>query len=112
MKRRGVESRIVLVNGTVQPRSPDRGLIDLIARAHLYLDQLTNDWNATLSDVALNYGTDPVEVSRILPLAYLSPRIVYAIMMGEQPVELTAQQLSRMSDLPVAWHDQIESLGL
>ena len=33
-------------------------------------------------------------------------------MMGEQPVELTTQQLFRMSDLPVAWHDQIESLGL
>jgi len=94
------------------PRSPDRGLIDLIARAHLYLDQLTNDRNATLSDVAANYGTDPVEVSRILPLAYLAPRIVHVIMTGEQPVELTAQQLSRMSDLPVAWEDQIESLGL
>ena len=112
MKRRGVESRIVLVNGTVQPRSPDRGLIDLIARAHLYIDQLTDGSNATLSDVASNHGTDPVEVSRILPLAYLSPRIVHAIMMGEQPVELTTQRLSRMSDIPVAWHDQIESLAL
>ena len=109
-----IKDKIVVLNRDLegQPRSPDRGLIDLIAKAHLYLDQLTNDWNVTLGDVASNYGTDPVEVSRILPLAYLAPRTVHVIMMGEQPVELTVQQLSRMSDLPVVWHDQIESLGL
>ena len=110
MKRRGVEARIVLANGTVQLSWPDRGLINLIARAHLYIDQLTDGSNVTLSDVASNYGTDAVEVSRILPLAYLAPRIVHAIMMGEQPAELTVQRLSRMSDFPVAWRDKIDSL--
>jgi len=111
MKRRGVEARIVLSSGTLQRRSSDRGLIDLIARAQLYLDQLTDGSNATLADVASNCGTDPSEVSRILPLAYIAPRIVRTIIKGEQPLELTAQRLSRMSGLPIVWQDQLEALG-
>ncbi len=94
-----------------EPRSPDRGLIDLIARAHLYLDLLTGGSNAALADVASISGTDPSEVSRLLPLACLAPRIVHAIMKGEQPLELAAQRLSRMSALPVAWQDQFDALG-
>ncbi|RWC94555.1 MAG: hypothetical protein EOS32_16610 [Mesorhizobium sp.] len=52
------------------------------------------------------------EVSRLLPLAFLSPKIVSKIIAGNQPIELTAHRLSRLSGLPLAWSDQAALLGL
>jgi hypothetical protein len=45
-------------------------------------------------------GTDTSEVSRLLPFAFLAPKISASIVAGDQPVELTAHRLSRVSDLP------------
>ena len=112
LKRRGVEQRIVLQNGTVQQRSPDTALVELVARAHLYLESLTGGSYRSLTEVASTYATDLSEVSRILPLAFLAPKIVDAILAGEQPIDLNAQRLSRLSDLPIAWHEQSGSARL
>lgn len=51
------------------------------------------------------------EVSRRLPLAFLAPSIVSAILRGEQPVSLTATQLLRVRNLPLGWADQVKVLG-
>ncbi|WP_292447718.1 recombinase family protein [Mesorhizobium sp.] len=111
MKRRGVETRIVLTDGSNSNREPDGALIDLLRRAHLYLAQLTDGANRSLTDVAILNGTDASEVSRLLPFAFLAPRIAANIVAGDQPVELTAHRLSRLSDLPLAWTDQAALLG-
>jgi hypothetical protein len=50
-------------------------------------------------------------VSRILPLAFLAPDIVEAILDGRQPPELTAARLKRMRDLPLDWQQQRRYLG-
>lgn len=50
-------------------------------------------------------------MSRLLPLAFLSPKITEAILTGTQPVDLTAQRLSRITNLPSAWNEQAELLG-
>jgi site-specific DNA recombinase len=42
MKRRGVETRIMLTDRSKFDRKPDLALIDLLRRAHRYLDQLTD----------------------------------------------------------------------
>jgi len=44
-------------------------------------------------------------------LAFLAPDIVEAILDGTQPVDLTAETLSRLPDLPVSWADQRALLG-
>jgi site-specific DNA recombinase len=46
-----------------------------------------------------------------MPLAFLAPDIVEAILAGTQPVELTAETLTRHADLPLSWADQKRSLG-
>lgn len=51
------------------------------------------------------------EVSRILPLAFLAPDIVRAILVGEQPVTLTAERLKRLPSLPFDWRAQRRLLG-
>jgi site-specific DNA recombinase len=55
---------------------------------------------------------DASEVSRTLPLTFLAPDIVEAILEGRQPVGLTLHQLKRIPVLPVRWDDQHRRLGL
>lgn len=111
MKRRGVETRIVLTDGSNSDRDPDGALIDLLRRAHLYLDQLTDGANRSLTEVAMLNGTDTSEVSRLLPFAFLAPKITSSIVAGDQPVELTTHRLSRVSELPHTWGSQVTLLG-
>ncbi|ESY78214.1 resolvase [Mesorhizobium sp. LNHC221B00] len=111
MKRRGVETRILLTDGSNISREPDGALIDLLRRAHLYLGQITDGAHRSLTDVAMLNGTDTSEVSRLLPFAFLAPKIAANIVAGDLPVELTAHRLSRLSDLPLAWADQASLLG-
>jgi len=50
-------------------------------------------------------------MSRFLPLAFLAPDIVEAILAGKHPIELTAEKLKRIGMLPFAWDDQRRLLG-
>ena len=48
----------------------------------------------------------------LVRLSYLSPEIVRAILMGKQPVELSATRLVMLSkDLPHDWRSQRQVLG-
>ncbi len=106
IRRRGVETRLIVIDGSRTEGEPDEALIDLLIRAQVYLADLTDGSGRTLAEVAALNGTDPSEVSRLLPLAFLSPRIVEAIIFGSQPDQLTPLRLSRLSPLPLAWDEQ------
>jgi hypothetical protein len=56
-------------------------------------------------------GQDVSEVSRLLPFAFLAPQLVESILAGNQPFELGALRLGRISELPVNWQKQAELLG-
>ena len=64
-----------------------------------------------MADIAREVGLDDGEISRILPLAFLAPDIIAAILSGRQPVELTATRLKRLKPLPLLWADQRKILG-
>jgi DNA invertase Pin-like site-specific DNA recombinase len=110
MRRRGVETRFVLTDGSLPAPVIDSSLVDLLRRAHRYLAQITDGSERTLKDVAQINGTDASEVSRLLPLAFLAPRIVEKILNGTQSVELTTLKLSR-AELPHLWTSQATMLG-
>lgn len=112
IKRRGVEMRIVLSGASSNSPGPDAALIDVVHRSQLYLHQLTDGSGRSLTEIASLNDTTVSEVSRLLPLAFLSPKIVSKIIAGNQPIELTAYRLSRLSGLPLAWADQAALLGL
>lgn len=111
IKRRGVETRAIIANH-VQARLPDATLVNTIARAHFYLTRLTDGTVQSIADLAKQCGVHRANISRVLPLAFLSPKIVEAIFTGRQPVELTSRRLVRLIDLPLAWHDQETALRL
>jgi ParB-like chromosome segregation protein Spo0J len=65
----------------------------------------------SLKALAADEGRDPAEISRLLPLACLSPEIVEAIIAGNQPANLTVERLKRLPDLPLEWSKQHQLLG-
>ena len=72
---------------------------------------LVDGQNNTITDVAAAEGVEASEVSRILPLAFLSPAIIDSILAGNQSVSLTPLRLSRLTDLPASWRQQSELLA-
>ncbi|MEM1198374.1 MAG: recombinase family protein [Pseudomonadota bacterium] len=112
LRRRGVEAKLVLNLGKDQ-RTPykDEKLIQAVAKAHGWIDQLTNGSAASISAVAAASNEDRNEISRFLPLAFLAPDIIDAIMSGRQPIDLTLERIRRIGELPVDWQEQRSVLG-
>jgi hypothetical protein len=76
-----------------------------LAKAHVLLGMLTDGSDRTIADVANTTNIHVADVSCILPLAFLVPKITEAILRGRQPADLTARALAR-DDLPILWSDQ------
>lgn len=112
IRQRGVERRLVIEGQGASVSRPDQPLIDMVARAHAYLEALTDGKGPGRKDVAKRFGVHPEDVSRMLPLAFLSPRIVEAILAGQQPADLSVRHLARNIELPIAWADQSKLLGI
>ena len=55
--------------------------------------------------MAKREGTSRRYIRRLVGLAFLSPRLVEAILKGQQPAALTATRLSEL-DLPLDWTEQ------
>ncbi len=111
LRRRGIETKLVLKGQNAITQSPDDGLVKLLARANTYIKQLTDGSGRSISDVAAANGIDRSDFSRALKLAFLAPDLVDRILNGSQPRELTAQKLSRLPELPHAWSKQRGLLG-
>jgi len=109
LRRRGVETKIVLAANS--PTMVDEALIDLIARAHGWFKRITAKEPMTIREIASHEAMDEGDVSRFLPLAFLAPDIVEAILAGRQPCELTTEKLKRLPRLPHAWDQQRRLLG-
>ena len=110
LRRRGAEARLVL-EGRSLGRKPDDGLVEAVAKAHVMLGMLTDGSGRTIADVANDIGVHVADASRILPLAFLAPKITDAILRGRQPVELTARTMTR-DGLPQLWTDQLKQFGI
>jgi DNA invertase Pin-like site-specific DNA recombinase len=110
IRRRGVETRLIIENST-EPEKPDEKLVNLVVRAHRWFDDLCTRSAKSVHELGKKYKANPADISRILPLAFIAPDIVEAILNGRQPPELTAARLKRMRDLPLDWQQQRRYLG-
>jgi DNA invertase Pin-like site-specific DNA recombinase len=111
LKRRGVESKLVMQVSSGSPTPRDAKLVSLLADAHRWIDDLGQGRAVSLRDLARQYNRDVGEVSRTLPIAFLAPDIVAAILHGRQAIELTPRQLLRIGTMPHRWDDQRRRLG-
>jgi hypothetical protein len=110
IKRRGVEMRLVIEGERAAPTRADPTLLKEIKRAHRCFDALLVG-RASIAELAEREGVDDRYVSTVLPLAFLAPDIVEAIVAGTQPTELNATTLVRRVDLALDWVDQKRQLG-
>ena len=90
---------------------PDAKLIAVLADAQRWISDLAEGRAASVRDLARQNNRDAGDVSRTLPLAFLEPAIVAAIMEGRQPIGLTPRTLKRTGMLPCSWPDQRRRLG-
>ena len=65
---------------------------------------------ASINDLASLVRRHPSDITRTIPLAFLAPDIVEAILQGRQPLGLTAEKLMR-GRLPACWEQQRRLLG-
>lgn len=103
MKRRGVEMRLVIDKSPV-PRI-DMTLIKAIARAHAWADELISG-KASITIIAERSGVSHRYIAQHLPLAFLAPDIIEAIIGGQQPADLTADSLLKRIEVPMEWDEQ------
>ena len=102
---------IVHVPAHNTPIKPARreALLTAIAKARQWVDDLAQGRTATFAQIARREGKVERHVRLLAPLAFLSPRIVAAIIDGTAPANLTATSLARA--LPYSWAEQERRLN-
>ena len=111
LRRRGQEVKMVLGEREEPISNPDDALILLVARAALLREQLEAGQVTSISEFADRNGLHHSDAKKLGSLGYLAPSIVEDILNGQQPAELTARDLHRMTDLPLCWSLQRQRLG-
>jgi DNA invertase Pin-like site-specific DNA recombinase len=108
LARRGQDLRFILplLEDSNAFSRQDPALIDAVAKAHLWWEWIKDGDVKSLSEIAKREGIDKPKVTRLLRLAFLSPRLVRQIRDGEQPVGVTVKTLTREHDLPRLWQEQ------
>jgi site-specific DNA recombinase len=81
-----------------------------IAKARAWMEDLANGRVADFAAIARREGKAEKYVRLLVPLAFLSPRILSALLDGTAPPEVTAKSLMR--SLPYSWAEQERRIGL
>jgi len=110
-RRRGVEAKIVIGNEPSGLSQPDMHLIGVITRSHDWWQRMTTGEDWTVDRLAKDAGINACEVTRYLPLVFLAPDIIEAIIEGRQPVELNIEKLKKLGPIPMDWDAQRQLLG-
>jgi hypothetical protein len=94
------------------PVKPDRreALLITIAKARSWINDLMQGGAASFAAIARREGQVERHIRKLAPLAFLSPRIVSAILDGNAPADLTVTKLARA--LPSSWAEQERQVGI
>jgi hypothetical protein len=91
LQRRGGRKLIMMPEGvTAPPRKPtrDETLIKSLVRAHRCRRRIENGHAGSITDLAEQEGVTVAYVCRLLPLTWLAPDIIEAILDGRRPKSL------------------------
>ncbi|MCC0025079.1 MAG: recombinase family protein [Hyphomicrobiaceae bacterium] len=99
-RKRGVETKIISGTRSIEP---DHKLIELLAKAHNWLDEIKA--GKSMQQISVEEGHAENYVRARIELAFLSPTIQQQILDGTQPADLTLDRLIK-SEIPLAWSEQ------
>jgi hypothetical protein len=85
-------------------------LLTAIAKARLWIDDLRLDRVASFAQIAEHESQGERHIRLLVPLAFVSPRIIAAIVDGTAPANLTVTGLA--NKLPCSWAEQERSIEL
>ncbi len=80
-------------------------LVEAIAKARHWLDQLISGELTDTREIAAREGTSERSVRMTLNLAFLSPKLAIAAIQGSLPYRAG---VSHLTGLPIEWHKQLE----
>ena len=109
--KRGVEQKLIVGAHFAMPHAPDETLLTAIGRAHVWVEELKAGRVRDLNEIARRHGLPSSYVRAHLPLAFLAPSIVSAVLEGRQPADLSLKQLMYRMELALDWTQQRRQLG-
>ncbi len=111
LKRRGVEAKLIVDGDGGRPiTSPDPALIKAVAKAFAWNRKLMTGEARSVRALARDVGVTNRYVRKLLPLAFLAPDIIDAILDGRQPRNLSLETIAYTSILR-RWEDQRRQFG-
>jgi len=93
----------------LKPESRD-ALLTAIAKAKRWINDLRQGRIPSFAEIARQEGQVERHIRLLAPLAFVSPRIVSAIVAGTAPADLTITGLARA--LPYSWAEQNQRVDL
>jgi len=98
--------RLLAADGgaTTGPRV-DRALVRAIVQARRWQTMLASGETTSIQEIAKREGVCPIYTGQLLPLAFLAPDLIEAILDGRQPPRLSLISLIRAT-IPLRWSEQ------
>ncbi|MGH9691783.1 MAG: recombinase family protein [Candidatus Acidiferrales bacterium] len=84
--------------------SPTSSLVKAVVRAYRWQDQIVAGEIRTIGQLAQQTGMSETYINRILQCAYLSLKIVDAVLAGKHRLNLTLEEILR--GIPLEWREQ------
>jgi site-specific DNA recombinase len=110
--KRGIEQKLIIGGGVMAPVPRDEPLVKAVARAYSWFEDIRMRRVNDLSELADREQLTRSYVQAHLPVAFLAPSIIGAILEGRQPADLSLKQLMYRTDLAVSWTTQRQQLGI
>ena len=109
--KRGIEQKLVIGTGSMASGPRDKSLVKALARAHAWFEDIRLQRVQDVSELAARERLPRSYVQAHLPLAFLAPRIVAAVLEGRQPTDLILKRLMYRTNLSSNWSFQRQQLG-
>ena len=101
MKRRGVETRLVIPGEAVAVSRSDPALLRALSRGYQWFGELASGRAASTRQIAAREGLSHSYVRHVVPLGLLAPKVMEAICAGQQSVTISAERLKDHARLPM-----------
>lgn len=109
--RRGVAMRLVF-GGGVSARKPDPSLLKAVARGYRWFHEVISDQGILPRDIAARERVNERFVRRLMPLAFLAPAVIEAIVEGRQPPNSPVNSSAAVSRFPSSGRSRLQRSGL